>query len=157
LLMVSGVGPQKHLQEVGVTPVLDLPGVGANLQDHPASTLTYALRQPMPVMPANPPGEAIGLVRTDASLDAPDLQIVFGSFAPPTPLLRGPDDGYMLLFSVMNPHSRGTVRLASPDAEAAPLVDPNLLSDDRDVATMMAGLRTAREIGQADALTDWRG
>ncbi|MEU4675295.1 GMC family oxidoreductase N-terminal domain-containing protein [Amycolatopsis sp. NPDC023774] len=157
LLMVSGVGPQRHLREVGVAPVLDLPGVGANLQDHPASTLTYALKQPMPVIPANPLGEALGLVRTDAALDAPDLQILFGGFAPLTPLLKGPDEGYTMLFSVMNPRSRGTVRLASPDAEAAPLIDPNYLSDDRDVATIMAGLRMAREIGQACALTDWRG
>ncbi len=41
LLMLSGIGPQQHLREVGVRVVLDLPGVGANLHDHPRSAVIY--------------------------------------------------------------------------------------------------------------------
>lgn len=157
LLMVSGVGPPEHLREAGVETALDLPGVGANLQDHPLSTLTYASRRPVPVTPGNPPGEALGLVRTDGTADAPDLQILFASMPLRAPTLPGPDDGYAIAFSAMNPYSSGTVRLAGPDVRDTPLVDPDYLGDERDIATMGAGLRVAREIGQAGALAGWRG
>ncbi|WP_030190940.1 GMC family oxidoreductase [Streptomyces violaceorubidus] len=157
LLMVSGIGPRDHLLDVGVEPVLDLPGVGANLQDHAMSTLTYAARQPVPPCPVNPPGEGVGLVRVDPGAEGPDLQILFVSLPYRAPSLPGPESGYTIGFSVMAPHSRGSVRLASPDPTVAPLVDPNYLGDERDVTTMMAGLRIAREIGEAPALAPWRG
>lgn len=156
LLMLSGIGPQAHLREVGVAPVLDLPGVGENLREHGLFPLTYAARQRIPASPANPPGEAMGLVRTNAAEDEPDLQVLFASFAFPSPLLTDPDEGFMILFAPMNPRSRGTVRPASPDPEAEPLVDPNYLADERDLATVTAGLRIAREIGQGEALAAWR-
>jgi choline dehydrogenase-like flavoprotein len=69
LLMQSGIGPQSHLREVGVEVVLDLPGVGANLQDHPRSTVVYRAAQPVPAS-ASGHGEVIGLIRSDADLDA---------------------------------------------------------------------------------------
>ncbi|MBW8698579.1 Oxygen-dependent choline dehydrogenase [Streptomyces sp. MBT84] len=56
----------------------------------------------------------------------------------------------------MRPHSRDTVRLSSAQPGALPRLDPNYLGDDRDLATMVQGLRLAREIGQAGALDDWR-
>ncbi|MFD8820632.1 GMC family oxidoreductase, partial [Streptomyces sp. NPDC059627] len=121
LLMLSGIGPQAHLREAGVTPVLDLPGVGANLQDHPMSTLTYTAGRTVPVIPGNPPGEALGLLRTDPSLDLPDIQVIFLSGPLCAPSLTGPDEGYTIAFSLMNPQSRGTVRLAGPDADTPPL------------------------------------
>ena len=57
---------------------------------------------------------------------------------------------------VMQPFSRGTVRLASGSPDAAPVVDPRYLSDPRDVQAMVAGLKIAREIGRAKALAPWR-
>ncbi|MFJ5679068.1 GMC family oxidoreductase [Streptomyces sp. NPDC093097] len=156
LLMVSGIGPRDHLREVGVEAVLHLPGVGANLQDHPMSTLVYSSRRPVSHNPDNPPGEAVGLVRTGAATDGPDLQIVCVSLPYRTPSLTGPDNGYALGFAAMAPRSRGSVRLAAADPRVMPLVDPNYLGDERDVATMRAGLRIAREIGGATALGSWR-
>lgn len=156
LLMLSGVGPWDHLRDVGVEPVLDLPGVGANLQDHPMSTITYSTRQPIPADPADPPGQAAGLVRSDLATDGPDLQILFVSLPYRAPSLPGPDSGYTISFSAMAPYSRGSVRLAAADAKVPPRVDPNYLGDERDVATMTAGLRVAREIGETAALAPWR-
>src|SRR5262249_32244373 len=62
LLMLSGIGPQRHLREVGVRVALDLPGVGANLHDHPRSTVIYRTAQPLP-SGLNNHGEVLGLIR----------------------------------------------------------------------------------------------
>ena len=156
LLLLSGIGPADHVRAVGVPSVLDLPGVGANLHDHPLSTVTYSARQPVPRMMSNPTGEGMGLVRTDPSLDGPDLQIALTSVPIPIPALPGPDNGFTIAFSAMAPRSRGTVRLASADADAQPLIDPNYLGDAHDVATMREGLRIARRIGRAGPLDAWR-
>jgi choline dehydrogenase len=157
LLLLSGVGPARHLRSVGLDVLLDLPGVGANLHDHPMSTVTYSASRPIPVHMANPPGEALGLVRSDPALEAPDLQILFISQPLRAPSLPGPDNGYTIAFSAMSPYARGSVRLASSDPDVAPLIDPAYLADPRDLATMRLGLDLARQIGSAEALNLWRG
>jgi choline dehydrogenase len=156
LLLLSGIGPRAHLREVGVEVTLDLPGVGANLQDHPMTTVVYTAKQPMAAS-ANNHGEAIGLVRSGPETDVPDLQILFVA----TPYydvmtLPGPREGYTIAVSLMNPRSRGTVRLATADPTAAPLLDPAYLTDERDLHVMATGVRMAREIGDAPALDRWR-
>ena len=87
----------------------------------------------------------------------PDLQIIFNDFPVHPRTVPGSEDGYSVVFSLMTPASRGTVRLASPDPDHSPLIDPNYLSDPSDIARMIAGLRVAREIGGARALTSLRG
>lgn len=156
LLLLSGLGPADHLRSVGVEPVLDLPGVGMNFHDHPLATVSYSARQKVPIIAANPTGEGVGFIRSDPSLAGPDLQLVFGSFVIPVPDMPLPEDGYTIVFSVMQPHSRGAVRLASADPQALPIVDPNYLADERDVALMLEGLRIARRIGNGTALNPWR-
>lgn len=156
LLMLSGVGPQAHLREVGVDVVLDLPGVGANLHDHPITNLVFSARQPVPAG-RNNHGEALGLLRTDLALDGPDLQIIFVDAPGHMPTGETPEQGFTIGVSIMAPRSRGTVRLATADPGTSPLLDPNYFGDDHDLDTMVAGLRLAREIGQAPALDEWRG
>jgi choline dehydrogenase len=157
LLLLSGIGASEHLRAVGVEPVLELPGVGANLQDHPLASVTYQSSRPVPSIPANASGEAMGFIRTSVEMDSPDLQFVLHSLPVPVPTLPTPEHGYSILFSAINPHSRGNVRLAGPDADTLPHVDPNYLADARDVATMREGLRLARRIGEGAALGSWRG
>ncbi|MCZ2839612.1 GMC family oxidoreductase [Modestobacter sp. VKM Ac-2985] len=159
LLMLSGVGPAEHLTELGIEVELDLPGVGANLHDHPMSTVVFEHAAPLPGDPQNIYGQGVGLVRTREELADPDLQVLlisqpYRSQSLPGP---GPDGGYAIGFSAMLPHSRGTVRLASRDHRVAPLIDPNYLGEAEDQQVMLAGLRIAREIGAADALAPWRG
>ncbi|WP_433290086.1 GMC family oxidoreductase [Pseudonocardia sp. CA-142604] len=156
LLLLSGIGPQAHLRDVGVDVVLDLPGVGANLHDHPMSSVVYSAGRPMPPGRHNH-GEACGLVRSDAASDALDLQILFVSSPYHNPTMLGAEVGYSIAFSVMDPRSRGSVQLASADPAAAPLVDPGYYTDGRDLQVMVTGLRIAREIGTAAALDPWRG
>jgi choline dehydrogenase len=156
LLMLSGVGPERHLRDLGIDVVQDLPGVGANLHDHPLAGITYEARRP--VEPgANNHGEVSALQRTAADVDEPDVQYVFIDvpFHPPT--LQGPSNGYTVAFSVMTPVSRGTLRLASADPTQAPRIDPNYLAEPEDLRRMLIGFKRAREIGAASALSGWRG
>ena len=155
LLMLSGIGPASELGRHGIGVVGDLPGVGENLQDHPAAYIIYRAAQPVPEA-ANNHGEALGLLRSDPDLDYPDLQILFMDISAVPPSAGGPEWGYTIATALMQPFSRGTVRLASASPDAAPVVDPRYLSDPRDVEAMVAGLKIAREIGGAQALAPWR-
>ena len=64
--------------------------------------------------------------------------------------------GYVIAASPTLPFSRGSVRLSGPDAGAAPVVDPNYFGDERDLRTLAAALRVARQIGAASASDPWR-
>lgn len=154
LLMLSGVGPQAHLHDVGIDVIHDLPGVGSNLQDHPLGGVIYQAAKPIPEG-RNNHGEAMGLIRTASDSGAPDLQILFVDSAAVIGLEL--PNTYVIGVSAMQPCSRGTVRLAGPDIHQPPIVDPNYLSDERDWKTMLEGFRTAREIGTAPALVRWYG
>jgi choline dehydrogenase len=101
-------------------------------------------------------GEVVGLLRSDPALDAPDLQVLFVDVPLSVPALPGPDHGYALLVSLMAPHSRGSVRLRSADPRIRPRLDPNYLSDTRDIDVLVTGLGLARAIGRATALDLWR-
>jgi choline dehydrogenase len=156
VLMRSGIGPERHLREIGVDVILDLPGVGQNLQDHAAATVVYRSARPVPPA-ANSHGEVLGLLRSDSALDAPDLQILFIDVPLNVPSLPGPDQGYALLVALMAPHSRGSVQLRSAEPHTGPGLDPNYFSDPRDIDVLVAGLDLARTIGRAKALDPWRG
>jgi choline dehydrogenase len=159
LLMLSGVGPADHLAELGIDVEVDLPGVGANLHDHPMSTLVFEHAAPLQGDPRNIYGQGVGLVHTKPDLTEPDLQILLVSQPYRSQSMPGPDPdgGYAIGFSAMLPKSRGTVRLASRDHTVGPLIDPNYLGDPRDQRVMIDGLRIAQKIGSAKALDDWRG
>jgi choline dehydrogenase len=155
LLMLSGIGPAAALRPHGVQVVAELPGVGENLHDHPAAFVIYRAAQTVPAG-LNNHGEALGLLRSDPSLDCPDLQILFMDISAVPPTAGGPESGYTIASAMMQPFSRGTVRLTSSSPDAAPVVDPRYLRDARDVHALVAGLKIAREIGRASALAPWR-
>ncbi|ONH25247.1 GMC family oxidoreductase [Pseudofrankia asymbiotica] len=153
LLMLSGIGPARHLRDLGIDVRADLPGVGGNLQDHPKSQIAYtATRTVRTGRYARKPHV---LLRGDPAA-APDLQMIFIDLPVHPRWVPGPEDGYSVIFSLMTPASRGTVRLASADPTRAPLIDPNYLANPADVSRMIAGLRAAREVGGAHALADLR-
>ena len=156
VLMRSGIGPARHLCEIGVDVTAELPGVGQNLQDHPAATIVYRSNRPIPPG-ENGHGELLGLLRSDPARHAPDLQILFIDVPLSVPALPGPDQGYALLVSLMAPDSRGSVRLRSAAPRVAPRLDPNYLADPRDINVLVAGLGLARAIGRATSLDPWRG
>ncbi|MFC4036298.1 GMC family oxidoreductase [Streptomyces polygonati] len=152
LLMVSGVGPADHLREVGVDVVADLPGIGENLQDHTLTPISYSASQEVGRAFVRRP-----LIRFSSGLSGqPDLQIIFFDF-PLYPRARpGAESGYTVTVSLMKPASRGSIRLVNADPSAHPLIDPNYLGDERDMDRLLVGVRQARKIGEAKALTEWR-
>jgi choline dehydrogenase len=155
LLMLSGIGPADALRAHGIPVTVDLPGVGENLSDHPLGPVVYAAAQLMPAG-VNNHGDALAALRTDPALPAPDVHIIFADFPFIRPGMQGPRNGYTISFALLGPYSRGSVRLASSDPGIAPLIDPGLLTDQRDMDGMLAALRLAREIGGARAMAKWR-
>ena len=95
-------------------------------------------------------------MRSTPDLAAPDIQLIFCDVPYHPPTMPGPANGYTILFAALRPRSRGSVRLAGPDPTTAPLIDPNLFGDDRDLVTMLTALAMAREIGASPALAEWR-
>jgi choline dehydrogenase len=152
LLMLSGIGPAGHLKALGISPVADLPGVGENLQDHPAVKAAYRSAVALPASGYNH-GEVYAALRSLLCGDASDLH-VFPILAPvAAPGRRPPPSGFALVAAAMTPDSRGTVRLASADPLAAPLIDPGLLRDGRDLERLGNGLAIARHAAAGAAFT----
>jgi choline dehydrogenase len=158
LLMLSGIGPADQLKELGIEVVVDLPGVGANLHDHPMCGLVYESIRPVPPG-MNNHGEVQGLLSTGIGEHGPDVQLMFVDVPLHADSLPGPEmgRGYTIAVSLVTPYSRGSVRLASPIPGAHPVIDPAYYTDDRDVDIVLAGLRMAHEIGAAPALSPWMG
>jgi choline dehydrogenase-like flavoprotein len=168
LLMLSGIGPAEHLGELGIRPAADLPGVGANLQDHPYLTsvwdvpgggsladaegpkalLEYLLRRSGPL--TSSVAEAIAFVRSRPGLAQPDLQF---HFAPAYFVDNGfrEYDGHAITMgpALVAPRSRGRVRLRSADPADKPRILTNSLAEPEDVAALVTGTRIARQIAAA--------
>ena len=146
LLMLSGIGPAAHLRAHRIPVVVDLAGVGANLQDHLKVSLRWRGRHTLP-----PSMTTAGLFvksgRAHAN-DAPDLQFYVG---------RGvdqPDPFVTLTFALQRPRSRGDVRLASSDPLAAPRIRPQYLSEQDDVDALLAGVALTRALGETEPLRE---
>jgi choline dehydrogenase-like flavoprotein len=163
--MLSGIGPAAHLRSLGIEVLHDAPGVGGNLQDHPDFIINRRAESPDLIgftpgftlqlarailrysrdrrgLCASNIAEAGGFLKTLPELDRPDVQLHF--------LTGMVDDhnrkphlgrGYSCHVCVLRPASRGTVRLASTDPMAAPLIDPAFLEAPEDMATLVRGVR----------------
>jgi len=152
LLMLSGIGPAEHLRGVGIDPVADLPGTGANLQDHPVAMACYASAVPLPWSRYNH-GETYSSLSSPLAGPWPDLQIfpILLPVAPPG--LQAPPAGFALVASAVAPDSRGSVRLASASPLDAPLIDPGLLRERNDLERLEAGLALIRQAAAGAAFS----
>ncbi|MGW2996639.1 GMC family oxidoreductase, partial [Streptomyces sp. NPDC001193] len=167
LLMLSGIGPARHLGEHGIGVVADLPGVGSHLQDHPLAGVVYEASRPVPFVPANPPAEMTGLLYSDPAAVRPDLQVYVVAAPLPSAWGRPPANGYSIAFSAMAPHSSGTVRLADADPASAPVLDRNRPDEGLDLAVGEGGVvldvlvRAQGRVNYGPLLDDrkgiWRG
>ncbi len=172
ILMLSGIGPAQHLRDQGIDVVADLP-VGDNLHDHMFHALTFhvtsskmrgnafffgkgvlkeALR-PGKTFMANSVFEAVAFLRTSQATDVPDLQLHLlpWSYVSPNqdePVRHDvdPRTSITLLSTLIYPRSRGTLRLASSDPTAAPLIDFQYLADPGDLEVLAEGSEMVREI-----------
>ncbi|MEJ5080202.1 MULTISPECIES: GMC family oxidoreductase [unclassified Ochrobactrum] len=175
LLLQSGIGPADHLKKAGVNVKHDLPGVGENMQDHLdlfviaectgdhtydgvaklhrtlGAGLQYMFLRSGPV--ASSLFETGGFWYADPDARSPDIQFHLGlGSGIEAGVEKLKNAGVTLNSAYLHPRSRGTVRLASNDPAAAPLIDPNYWSDPHDRKMSLEGLKIAREIMQQDAL-----
>ena len=161
LLMLSGIGPAADLRKLGIAPVADLPGVGQNYQDHPL--LEGVIFRYKGVMPPRNPGsnavEATSFIRSSPDRTGPDLQPVLIQLPVLTPALAKtygvmPPDSFTIAPGLVRPSSRGTVKLASADHRANPLLDSGFLSTDADLAATLRCIEHCRELGRQKAFAD---
>jgi choline dehydrogenase-like flavoprotein len=175
LLMLSGIGPAAHLRQHSLPVVADIPGVGENLQDHLDCYTVYDCSGPHSyygvdqhirqawwglqyLLFRNGPVttnivEAGAFAKADPASATPDTQLHFlPAYVVDHGMMRIPGYGVCLYTNLLRPRSRGTVRLASGDPAAAPLIDPNYLSNPDDARMAVAGLRLARNVMSAPSM-----
>ena len=176
ILMRSGIGPAEHVADMGIPVVVNRPGVGANLQDHPAfgidcarmshgdlhsqlraDRLAFNLLRAwfLRTGPATLPlASGTAFVKSAAEINLPDLQLLFRGYSPEMgpwfPGVIAPKaDGIGVTVCHLRPEARGTVRLASPDPRVAPRFVNNFLSTETDRRAMRSAFHiTRRVLGQ---------
>lgn len=184
LLMLSGIGPADELRRHGIAPVLDLPGVGQNLQEHPFAGVTYELNRPVGFerelrfdrltwnvarwvvgldnREAPLPVIGFGFIRTRDGLNRPDVK----ANVYPTridgrawfPGIRRGAGHAMTVFNVLlRPESKGSVTLRSADPAAAPVIRLNLFEQEDDLATLRRAVRHTRDFAATQALAPYIG
>jgi choline dehydrogenase len=170
LLMLSGIGPSEHLRSFGIATAVDLPGVGANLHDHPAAPLVWRthgttdlavdlltpLRAAAWQLTGHGPmtsniAEGGGFVTTRSDLEAPDLQFHLAATAVYDHGFHESrrQRAFTVAPTVVDVASRGTLRLRGVDPRWRPVLDPGYFSERTDLAVMKAGARLAIELTRA--------
>ncbi len=172
LLMLSGIGPEAHLREHGLDVLVNLPGVGQNLQDHhEVPVLAFCngpygyyrqdvgwnrIRNGVQYLafgsgPVTSNGvEAGAFFNPDDYSAEPTLQVfcVPSVYLDPDVTDQRPTFGFTLNSCVLRPRSRGSITLESADPRVSPLIYPNYLHDPEDMRLSVAGVRKAYEIAR---------
>lgn len=181
LLQLSGIGDPDHLCGLGIEVRQELKGVGQNLHDHPGigGTKQYC-SQPISLYSAvslpskaralgqyllthggpaaNNGLEAMAFVRSRPGLIAPDLQYFMTMIMYEDSGRRIiPAHGYMVVFTLQRPESRGSVMIRSADPTKAPEIDPNYFEQMTDLHTMREGVKIGRELFAQQAFDPYRG
>lgn len=186
LLLLSGVGPSEHLSEHNIPVIAHSPGVGQNLQDHIGTGVDNVLINTTLISPyvvvdfspfwefmtkkqglwANSGVELVALLKTDASLSVPDIQLMIipsgisvdvgtrfrYSFGISQEIwdsyFQLPERGQAISFLIvlLHPHSKGFVRLRDSNPHSKPIIDPRYLTDKRDVDTLVKGIRLVQTL-----------
>lgn len=182
LLMLSGIGPAAHLQQMGIPVVHDLPGVGRNLQDHidyvqawrvgsntesfgvsargglKVTSAMFEWKSKRTGMVTSPYAGAGAFICSSPEVKVPDLQLIF--------VIAIVDDharkmhlghGISCHVDLMRPHSRGEVKLKSTDPRDSALIDPRFLSDERDLPILVKGAQIQQRIMESKPFDGIRG
>jgi choline dehydrogenase len=171
ILMLSGLGPPDDLRDVGIEVRHELPGVGANLQDHPFVTLLWEVSEGPTLYGADKPkhfaewllrrsgpltssvAEVAAFVRTRPGLPAADIEFHMGAVYYEDHGAEEFDGDAMTIAPVLlTPEARGRLWLRSADPKAKPRILTNSLSAANDVASLVAGMELAREIASQPPL-----
>ncbi|KAF2007039.1 GMC oxidoreductase [Amniculicola lignicola CBS 123094] len=167
LLLLSGLGPQAQLKELGIQVVKDIPGVGENLLDHPESIIIWELNKPVPVNQTTMDSDAGIFLRREvpnaAGSDGDIVDIMMHCYQIPFCLntsrlgYDSPIDAFCMTPNIPRPRSRGRVYLTSADPNVKPALDFRYFTDPEgyDAATIVAGLKAARECAKQAPFKDW--
>ena len=184
LLMLSGIGPADHLKDVGIEPIIDLPGVGQNLQDHLAVLVHYARKDTdwfhalmrfdrmalamaqAYIFKSGPatilPGGLHGYVKSRPELAVPDLQFLFRGTAPGAHLWfpgikKAYTEGFGMRPVLLHPESRGQVTLRSNNPRDKVRIFQNFFDSPNDLPILRDGVKRIRDIINQPAMDARRG
>ena len=180
ILLLSGIGPQAALAEMGIAVVADLPGVGANLSDHPDFVLKYRCLQPVSLWPRTKPlarlaagiqwlatrrgicasnhFDVVACVRSGPGVEYPDLQFSLSPIAVDDRTWAAlPEHAFQIHMGLMRAHSRGSITLRSADPAVPPRILINYMQDARDLDLMRKGIRLVRELVDQPAFAGLKG
>jgi choline dehydrogenase len=173
LLMLSGIGDPEDLRAQGITPLVDLPGVGKNLSEHPITMMQFKAKAPVTFLKelrydravvsaaqwaafgTGPFATQINscniVIRTAPELEQPDVQLMCNPVRMDAnlwfPVLtKQLEHSFQVGVVLLHPHSRGEVKLRSASPLDAPKVHLNVMSSSAEYATMRRGIREARRI-----------
>ena len=176
LLQLSGLGPAELLKSFGINVIADMPGVGAELQDHLQVRMQYRCTEPITMndvihswrhraaaglryalfrkgLLAIGAGYAGGFFRTNALAATPDVQVHFIIFSADTAgAALHPFPGFIASVCQLRPESRGFVRIKSADPRLPPAIQPRYLTQQLDCDTVVAGLKLLRKVMRQPAM-----
>ncbi len=180
LLMLSGIGPEQHLREMGVPVVANLAGVGQNLNDHPDFVLKYKCKKPVSIWPQTRPlgqiiagvkwllqrngacasnhFDVVACLRSAAGVEYPDIQLTISPIAVDhngwTALQ---EHAFQIHVGLMRTFSRGEISLRSNDPTQSPNILANYMTDPRDRHILLKGIRIVRELVKQSSFADLCG
>jgi choline dehydrogenase len=180
LLMLSGIGDAAELRKHGISVQADLPGVGANLQDHLGAYVATECTEPVTLRrqlrydragfsvaralllstgPATAiPISACAFLHTSVDSEIPDVQCtLIPGLVLNNPWRRPDRHGFLLNAYQLRPHSRGTVTLRSSDSMDKPIIRAGYLTDPKDIEILREGVRLVRRIAAQEPFAAVRG
>jgi choline dehydrogenase-like flavoprotein len=156
ILLLSGIGPADELAELGIDVAVDLPGVGSNLHDHLLSPVIFAAdREIGPPSPGLPTCQTHSFARSRPGLVVPDIQPIHFMTPMYQDSMQGPENGFTLMGGIVRPASRGKIRLSGSSPKDPLLLDPNILSCQADLDSLVASVELVRQMGRTSALAEW--
>ena len=184
LLLLSGIGDAEQLKAHDIDVIVDLKGVGQNLQDHLAIDVQYERIGDGPFVrmlrfdriavsmlqayffgtgfATEMPGPVMAFLKSDPKLNQPDIQLLT-RFVPPESqpwfpgLRKKPRDAFMCRPAVLHPESRGEIKLKSKDPCERVAIHQNFLTSENDWRTLRTGFKIVREVAHQKPLDEFRG
>jgi choline dehydrogenase-like flavoprotein len=154
LLMLSGVGPARQLRQLGIPVVLDLPGVGQNLRDHPNIPVRLRVKEGFPLDPNLPRIQVALRYTASGSRDRNDMQIMQTSFS--SPIGGDPLEGEGIRFTCIVELAAGSgeLTLTANDVRVQPQLDYRYLEDPRDRQRLREAVRLCMRLVKHEAYKD---
>ncbi|KAI9881265.1 MAG: hypothetical protein M1830_005551 [Pleopsidium flavum] len=167
LMLLSGLGPKQQLKDLGIPVIKDIPGVGENLLDHPESVIIWELNKPVPPNQTTMDSDAGIFLRREVPNargdDGEIADIMMHCYQIPFCLNTArlgydtPIDAFCMTPNIPRPRSKGRIYLTSANPQDKPALDFRYFTDPEgyDAATIVAGLRAARQVAQEEPFKSW--